>query len=236
MGNDGGSFSHRAEMIKSKKLKKRIDPLVKAANKATLCAISGERLKKPLVICKLGNIYSKEQVMERMLNKTVQEPYRHLQKLKDLKEVSAGSIKEDAEGFASLQCAVTGKEFNGLVGFSFMWDCGCLLAEEALKELGFKEKCVGCEAAASEGSVVKVVQSEEEQEAFLKKFDQTKKVKKRRHPEMEEIKEEIKEEEAPLSKKQKTTTIQGKSQTFKNLFHQGQTEAKGSDFLCRNIT
>ena len=44
MGNDGGSFAHRTEMVKMKKRDKKVAKLESAKIKSTLCALTKEPL------------------------------------------------------------------------------------------------------------------------------------------------------------------------------------------------
>jgi hypothetical protein len=54
--------------------------------KASYCAISKEPLKPPIVVCKLGNLYNKEELLKRLVEKTMPHSFRHIKKLKDIKE------------------------------------------------------------------------------------------------------------------------------------------------------
>ena len=63
MGNDGGSFGHRAEMVKMKRRKEKVGDFQAAKMKASLCTLSKEPLKMPVCICKLGDLYNKEELI-----------------------------------------------------------------------------------------------------------------------------------------------------------------------------
>ena len=71
MGNDGGSFAHRTEMVKMKKREKKVATLESAKMKSTLCTLSKEPLEKPICICRLGNFYNKEQVIKKLVEKSM---------------------------------------------------------------------------------------------------------------------------------------------------------------------
>ena len=60
MGNDGGSIPKRSEVVKQKKIKANVDKQAKAVARSTLCAISKEPLRAPIVACKRGLLYNKE--------------------------------------------------------------------------------------------------------------------------------------------------------------------------------
>jgi hypothetical protein len=63
MGNDGGSFARRSEVVKQKKRKANLDKHQLAHAKARLCALSKEPFRPPLVACKRGLIYNKEELL-----------------------------------------------------------------------------------------------------------------------------------------------------------------------------
>lgn len=51
MGNDGGSIPGRQELVKQKKEKKQLKKDLMAKARATICALSKEPLKHPIVAC-----------------------------------------------------------------------------------------------------------------------------------------------------------------------------------------
>lgn len=76
MGNDGGSFAHRSEMVKMKKHKQKTEKTQQAKIKTNLCQLSKEPLQAPsennksnICICMLGNIYNKEEVLKKLIDK-----------------------------------------------------------------------------------------------------------------------------------------------------------------------
>lgn len=87
MGNDGGSIPHRRELVKQRKKEEKMDNDEMAKVKSQLCALSKEPLKQPIVACRLGRLYNKEDVIRRMIEKTIPSGLRHLRKLKDIREV-----------------------------------------------------------------------------------------------------------------------------------------------------
>ena len=84
-GNDGGSMPHRTEMVKIKKREIRIDKKQSALSRSTLCTLSKAKLKKPIVTCKLGRFYNKEQVINQLVDKTIPEEFSYIRGLKDIK-------------------------------------------------------------------------------------------------------------------------------------------------------
>ena len=81
MGNDGGSIPKRSEVVKQKKNNVEVDKAAKAVARSTLCAISKEPLRAPIVVCKRGLLYNKEQLIKRLLEKTMPFEFRHIRKL-----------------------------------------------------------------------------------------------------------------------------------------------------------
>ena len=81
MGNDGGSIPKRSEVVKQKKNTVEVDKSAKAVARSTLCAISKEPLRSPIVVCKRGLLYNKEQLIKRLLEKTMPYEFRHIRKL-----------------------------------------------------------------------------------------------------------------------------------------------------------
>ena len=135
MGNDGGSFAHRSEMVKMKKREKKVSNMESAKMRSTLCTLSKEPLEKPICICKLGNIYNKSQVVNKLVEKNMpKDGFSHIKKLKDVKEVQG-----------ELSCPVTQTEFNGINKFLFFWNCGHLVSEKATKVIKLGSKCLICD-------------------------------------------------------------------------------------------
>lgn len=86
MGNDGGSIPHRAEMVKTKKKEEYKDNFEIARAKSRLCSMSKEPLRKPIAVCRMGLLYNKEEVVKRLIEKSIPRAFRHIKKLKDIKE------------------------------------------------------------------------------------------------------------------------------------------------------
>ncbi len=69
--------------------------------------------------------------------------YRHIKKLKDVKEIKA-EFKEEEDGTHTIVCPVSQREFNGFHPFLLIWPCGCMISEEAAKELKIGSSCINC--------------------------------------------------------------------------------------------
>ena len=128
MGNDGGSIPKRSEVVKQKKIKANVDKQAKAVARSTLCAISKEPLRAPIVACKRGLLYNKEQLIKRLLEKKIPYEFRHIHKLsRDTFPVNTPEGTTVIE--TQLQCAVSQQQHNGINKFFVGSKCGCLLSE-----------------------------------------------------------------------------------------------------------
>ncbi|KAL8435798.1 hypothetical protein ACSSS7_002175 [Eimeria intestinalis] len=155
MGGDGGSFSGRAEMVKTKgfkflrnlggmgytpntQIRAGDERLGKNENRDlqnSACALSEEPLKPPLVACRVGRLYNKESVITAMLEKSLPPHMKHVKSLKDLKglkvEINA------ATGFPV--CPITKADLSSGVRASIIWPCGSLVSNRALDAMTSKD-------------------------------------------------------------------------------------------------
>lgn len=105
-------------------------------------------LQLPIVSCSLGRLYSKESVLEGLLDRnTLPESAVHIKNLKDVKNLNLtpnpafdGDKAEKGDGYndggkSPYICPVIGLEMNGKYKFCFLWSCGCVMSERALKEV-----------------------------------------------------------------------------------------------------
>lgn len=112
------------------------------------CTIRQLPLQPPVVACGLGRLYSKESVLEGLLDRdTLPESAVHIKNLKDIKNLNLtpnpafnGNKAEKGDcyvdgGKSPYICPVIGLEMNGKYRFCFLWTCGCVMSERALKEV-----------------------------------------------------------------------------------------------------
>lgn len=81
--------------------------------------------------------------MKRLLEKTMPHEYRHIKKLKDFNEAKV-QTKDNPDGTKNIICPVSQIEFHGFNRFVMVWTCGCVISEEAIKELKMSDKCLSC--------------------------------------------------------------------------------------------
>ena len=95
MGNDGGSMPHREDLIKEKPKEKKADQTLLAYNKSHICTLSSQNLIKPIVADRAGNLFTKEVVLEALVNKSMPRSYCYIRKVKDVKTLNI--ITKDPE-------------------------------------------------------------------------------------------------------------------------------------------
>lgn len=143
---------------------------------------------KPIVACELGRLYSKETVLEILLDRSkfeeVGATFDHIRSLKDIKELKLTENPErkprGAEkggdgvfsdpGKADYICPVVGLEMSGKYRFSFIWSCGCTMSERALRQVK-SDVCHKCGKAYSDDDIVVLNGTDEEVEGLRGKME-----------------------------------------------------------------
>lgn len=175
MGCDGGSIPRRDEMVKLKKKAEKIDPEAELAAKWRHCALSGEKLKKPVVACELGRLYNKESLLLALLDKpSLPEVAQHIRSLRDIVELQLtpnpaykphATAMAEATKDAEFVCPISGLEMSGRHRFIYIRGCGCVISEKALKEAP-SENCHKCGHKYLKEEVIVLNGSEEEVKAL----------------------------------------------------------------------
>jgi len=216
MGCDGGTIPTRDELVRTKKKAEKVDRDVKDAAKWKYCAISQEALREPIVSCPLGRLYNKETVIQAMINKTIGEieTAKHIRSLKDLKDLiftknSAFDLKFVDKGdtfkdynIAQFICPVVGLEMNGKYRFCFIWTCGCVVSERALKEVK-SDVCHKCAKPYSLDDVVVIYGTDEEVAEYEKKLELKREQQKLDRKNKKSIKSDVATDDQPQSGKHK---------------------------------
>jgi len=153
MGCDGGTIPTRDELVKTKKKPEQKDADSVRLYKWQHCALTQEKLQKPVVSCELGRMYNKEAIIEMLLNTksegTARDPVvEHIRNMKDVKElqlelnpafqgdkarVGDGGYNDSLK--AEWICPLTTQEMNGRSSFVFDWSDGKVLSKKAYKML-----------------------------------------------------------------------------------------------------
>jgi hypothetical protein len=164
MGNDGGTKAVNRKYLRGAKLTTRDANSTAARNEAaniqaTTCAVSAEPLREPVVACRAGLLYNKEELLKRLLQKSLAAAFDHIRGLKDLttceftpnpatlSSSSSSSPSAETQGQqqaywadasskpAQFICSVTLLEMNGRHPFVVLRPCGKVLAAKALEQV-----------------------------------------------------------------------------------------------------
>ncbi|GIL49086.1 hypothetical protein Vafri_5553 [Volvox africanus] len=155
-GGDGGSTGAESrscylEMYLGKKADK-VNPEEERLAKWTRCHLSGEPLTPPCVVDDLGNLYNKDALIQRLLNKSIPPALAHISGLKAVTELKLHPAKRSGAGPSNAKaaasqvsfqlsndsdfcCPVTGVAFNGRYKFVVLRPSGHVVSEKALKEV-----------------------------------------------------------------------------------------------------
>ncbi|CAL1609603.1 unnamed protein product [Knipowitschia caucasica] len=152
MGCDGGTIPKRHELVKGPKKVEKVDRNAELVAKWTYCALSQEKLKRPIVTCELGRLYNKDAVIEYLLDKSAERPnseaVTHIRGTRDIKELNLTDNPEwegerrntKGDKYEDIHCGmficpVVGLEMNGKHRFCYLQTCGCVFSDRALKEV-----------------------------------------------------------------------------------------------------
>jgi hypothetical protein len=135
-------------------------------------------------------MYNKEELINAMLDKRLPKIYSHITSLKDVKELTISTSKQEEEN--KIICPISMIEFSGLNSFYFFWNCGCLISKKAFDELQMKDKCVLCgKKFDKEKDIVDLNHTKEERAQIFQRLI------------LEKIKEKKIKDEKKIEKKEK---------------------------------
>jgi len=98
--------------------------------------------------------------------------FRHIRKLKDVKELKVEMRENKEDGTNIIICPVSKIDFNGFHPFLLSWSCGCVFSEEAAKELNLSDKCLNCgHSLDKKTDIVSLNQTPDQQQQYLKMVD-----------------------------------------------------------------
>ncbi|XP_011418301.3 replication termination factor 2 [Magallana gigas] len=224
MGCDGGTIPKRDELVRTKKKPEQKDKTADLDAKWKHCAITQEPLREPIMACELGKLYNKEAVLEFLIDRSKFEcasSFEHLKGLKDLKELKLTENKgygrpksEKGDSYIDTQdakyiCPVVGITMNGKHGFSYIWSCGCVLSDRALKEVK-SDICHKCGSKFTQDDVITLNGTEEEVERLRQRMrtrkEQAKLAKKAKKHKVETSESETKTSDVKKAKTEKVAT------------------------------
>eukprot|EP01027_Heterolobosea_sp_BB2_P020702 GEZU01029573.1.p1 GENE.GEZU01029573.1~~GEZU01029573.1.p1 ORF type:complete len:357 (-),score=121.60 GEZU01029573.1:12-1082(-) len=204
MGCDGGVVVNaRAFIVKEKKAPPKTDHNMLYQVYWTLCRLTKEQLKEPIVACDLGMLYNKEAVinalLEKKLGKKMPDEIAHIRSLKDVYDVKFTSnpdfSKKSDTDKAPYICPITLHEIKGQYKFVLVKTCGHVVSDRAVKEMSSsksaagtqqqQKQCLVCSAAYTDEKVIILDPSlsteesiRERRDALLAKREQEAKAKK----------------------------------------------------------
>ncbi|CAN9511869.1 unnamed protein product [Ophioblennius macclurei] len=188
MGCDGGTIPKRHELVKGPKKVEKVDKNAELAAKWKYCALSQEKLRRPIVTCELGKLYNKDAIIEYLLDKTAERPNTeaviHIRGTRDIKELNLTDNPEwegerrNAKGdkYEDIHCGmficpVVGLEMNGKHRFCYLQTCGCVFSDRALKEVK-TEICHKCGDPFKSEDIVVLNGTKEEVEKLKEKMEE----------------------------------------------------------------
>lgn len=188
MGCDGGTIPKRHELVKGPKKVEKVDKNAELAAKWKYCALSQEKLRRPIVACELGRLYNKDAVIEYLLDKSAERPnaeaVTHIRGIKDIKELNLTDNPEwegerrNAKGdrYEDIHCGmficpVVGLEMNGKHRFCYLQTCGCVFSDRALKEVK-TEICHKCGDPFKDEDIVVLNGTKEEVHKLREKMEE----------------------------------------------------------------
>ncbi|KAF9185992.1 hypothetical protein BGZ51_001748 [Haplosporangium sp. Z 767] len=181
MGCDGGSIPKRDELVKQKQKQVKVDQKILNRVQWFSCALSKKELVAPVVACGLGKLYNRDAVLEFLLDRTAYGDgdmiCKHIKSLKDVVTLqlepnpsfseshSPSLTNHDQEPVARYVCPITMKEMNGKHRFVYLDTCGCVMSEQAMKEVPSKT-CIKCTKPFQPFNVIVLNPKTEELEAM----------------------------------------------------------------------
>ena len=174
MGADGGSTTSRADMVRTKGygssqkssqggMGYNANGIVRIAEetvslaeqrrlKMSTCALTNRPLEKPVVACRLGNLYNKAALLESIVSRSLPEPFSYIQSLKDIVELKSLVLSSGHP-----MCALTNKVLDdGSTRSVVLWSCGCLLSQKAFDSLSDSLNCMRCGNPFTRKDVIKI--------------------------------------------------------------------------------
>ncbi|KAH8285745.1 hypothetical protein KR018_001810 [Drosophila ironensis] len=232
MGCDGGTIPRRDELVRVKQKPEQKDKDAEREFRWRHCALTQQTLQEPIAMCGMGRLYSKQSLIERLLEKEkMPETSAHVKSLKDIKQLQltpnpAFTEADKTEGLLDVRhapyiCKLIGLEMSGKFRFVALWSCGCVMSERALKQIkgNAASTCPLCQQPYSVEDVVVLNGNEEDLELMRVKMEmraakrKTSKKDKKETKIKTEIKEETDKEKEPVASTSKAAAEKPSSST-----------------------
>ncbi|KAJ3274423.1 hypothetical protein HDV01_003027 [Terramyces sp. JEL0728] len=260
MGCDGGSIPKREELVKTKQEAEKPNQTSVMRAAWELCALSKQPLLQPIVGCILGKLYNKIPILETLTKKgeygDADIIIPHITKPKDFKQLNLTLNPEKGRQSSSLVtnvsdtadhsqfiCPITKKEMNGRSKFVFLWTCGCVFSESALKTIN-STTCLVCNEEFKPEDAITINPSSEAdvKTAQDRLAARPTKKRKRKNPELlagsgsdEDKKKQKSDSKINMNMPDLTEAHEAAKKLNKNvkLFSDGKEEAKGGNYLTK---
>ncbi|XP_039499118.1 replication termination factor 2 [Drosophila santomea] len=184
MGCDGGTIPRRDELVRVKQKPEQKDKDAEREFRWRHCTLTQQSLQEPIAMCGMGRLYSKQSVIERLLEKEpMPETAAHVKSMKDIRQLNptpnpAFTEEDKTEGLLDTRhapyiCKLIGLEMSGKFRFVALWSCGCVMSERALKQIkgSVASTCPLCQAPYSVEDVVVLNGNDEDLELMRVKME-----------------------------------------------------------------
>lgn len=227
MGADGGNYNDdRKVLVTLKKEQKKPSKELLNTIGWSVCQISHEPLKSPIVCDKYGLLYNKEALLGAMLKKNIDKTkFAHIKSMKDVFNANLTPNPNKGDGKDLFICPITKKELTGSFKFYLLKPCGHVINETVFKELGEKD-CPVCNKSITPLDKILLNPSPERIEELKKKS-----VEKRKSEKIDEKDSKKKK----VEKDQVETPKNADPEIWKSLFvDPSKNKSTKNDFLNRD--
>jgi len=193
-----------------------------ARQKWNMCALSGEALRPPIVICELGKLYNRSAIVEFLLGEGMfvnnkeelkKNGFGHITSIKNMTEVhlTKNEAVESKKATTNLDttvhepgrfiCPVTQLETNGMHQFCALKTCGHVFSEKALNLFQELTACWTCNFPYTKEDVVPIYGNEKQVAELEEKLKQRLEREKGKKKEKEDKKRKRREEKEEKKEK-----------------------------------
>lgn len=195
MGCDGGTIPKRNEIVKNKRKDEARDKDADLLAKWQYCSLSGLKLEKPIVACKVGKLYNKTEVIKHLLERSAankskssggssskleDDPIYWIRNMSDIRELKlkekdstkaatgSSSTRADQQSLEFV-CPISGLEVGGKYKFYYLFTCGCVFSERALRQVPNEKQCILCYKTYDPENDLIVINGDTEETSVLRK-------------------------------------------------------------------
>lgn len=149
MGGDGGSIPKRVDVVRTAGYRfvrnlggMGYNPNLQARSgderfgrnesktfRMSTCALTQEKLKPPIVACRLGNLYNKLPLVEAMVAKKLPSHLSHITSLRTVRELNVSGPSD------TLTCPITSSDLTTSTDAVLLWPCGCVMSAKSIENI-----------------------------------------------------------------------------------------------------